>query len=526
MRRQLLAASVFLALGDRGNYGALSRTNTINAPRVPDFRGLEIHPGYNARVNPGSQKKKALAAAVSAAALVSMDVGAVYLDPEGLGQALIYPYYTVRSAGGNPFNTYVSVVNHEATTKALRVRFREGRNGREVAGFNLFLSPFDAWAASLVPTADGAKVVTIDNSCTNPPFAAAGGQRELVFSTALYSGANSDGMGDGGDRLREGYLEVIEMATLSGSGAAAVTHGSSGVPDNCAVVQSASFVPAVEPPTGGVSGSATLINVASGMDFTFNAEALVELTTQPFYRDYTDPYPDWNAAEVTPLSYFSSQGKLYRFVWARGVDAVSSVLMRSTLENEFVLDAATRSETAWILTFPTRRFYASGSATTPPFTASPQSTGICERLTLTGHGREEQTQAVVSSDIGIPAPHAACGATSVLSLRRNDATTRRIDSTNSMPTFPPSFPNGWLSLTFNASADQNPGLRSLPNSWSRDVDGAQVEPGIYVLRGLPVVGFMARTFENGTLSCAATACQGNYGGNFPHRVRRSVSRAP
>ena len=31
------------------------------------------------------------------------------------------------------------------------------------------------------------------------------------------------------------------------------------------------------------------------------AEALVELTTQPFYRNYTDPYPDWNAAEVTPL---------------------------------------------------------------------------------------------------------------------------------------------------------------------------------------------------------------------------------
>jgi hypothetical protein len=471
--------------------------------------------------------RKALAAALSLAALASPDAGAVYLNPEGLGQALIFPYYTVRSADGNPFNTYVSVINHEATTKALRVRFREGRNGREVAGFNLFLSPNDAWTTSLVPTADGAKAVTTDNSCTNPPFAGAGGQRELVFSSASYSGTSSDGMGEGGDRLREGYVEVIEMATLSGVGANAVTHGASGFPENCAVVQNVSFVPAVEPPTGGVSGSATLINVANGMDFTYNAEALVELSTLAFYRNYTDPYPDWNAAEVTPLSYFASEGKLYRFAWTRGVDAVSSVLMRSTLENEFLLDAATRSETAWILTFPTRRFYASATAFAPPFTAPAQSNGICEQFALTGHGREEQTQVVVTSDFGTPAPHSACWAANVLTMRRNDSTAHRIDSANSLPTFPPSFPNGWMTLTFNAAASQNPGLRSLSNSWGREVDGAQVEPGIYVLRGLPVVGFMARTFENGTLSCTGAArCQGNYGGSFPHRVRRNVTKAP
>ena len=477
-------------------------------------------------MNPGSQKKKALAAALSLAALAASDAHAVYLDPEGLGQALIYPYYTVRSANGNPFNTYVSVINHEPTTKALRVRFREGKNGREVAGFNLFLSPYDAWTASLVPTTDGAKAVTTDNSCTNPPFAAAGSQRELAFSSALYSGANSDGMGEGGDRLREGYVEVIEMATLSGVGANAVTHGSSGIPANCAVVQSASFVPAVEPPTGGVSGSGTLINVASGMDFTYNAEALVELTTQPFYRNYTDPYPDWNAMEVTPLSYFASEGKLYRFTWARGVDAVSSVLMRSTLENEFLLDAATRSETDWVLTVPTRRFYVSGTATSPPFTAPVQSSGICERLTVTAHGREEQTQALLTSDFSASAPHMACWAVSVLELRNTSTTTREIASANFMPTFPPSFPNGWLSLTFAAGAAQSPALRTLPNSWSRDLDGAQVQPGVYELRGLPVVGFMTRTFENGTLSCGTTTCQGNYGGAFPHRVRRSVTTAP
>ena len=94
----------------------------------------------------------------------------------------------MRTANGNPFNTFVSVINHEPSAKALRVRFREGRNGREVAGFNLFLSPYDMWTGALVSTGDGAKVITTDNSCTNPPFAAAGATREMAFSSAAYSG--------------------------------------------------------------------------------------------------------------------------------------------------------------------------------------------------------------------------------------------------------------------------------------------------------------------------------------------------
>jgi hypothetical protein len=486
--------------------------------------GIGFH-GYNAPVKARFPLAKILAAATALAALAPIDAGAVFLDPEGLGQALIYPYYTVRTANGNPFNTFVSVINHEATTKAVRVRFREGRNGREVANFNLFLSPYDTWTAALVATGDGAKAISTDNSCTNPPFAAAGSVREMVFSSAAYSGANADGMGEGADRTREGYVEVIEMATLVGADAAAVTHGSSGTPENCAAAQSASFSPAAQAATGNLSGSATLINVASGMDFTYNAEAFTELTTQPFYRNYTDPYPDWNAAEVTPLSYFSSGGNLYRMSWARGVDAVSSVIMRSSLENEFILDAATRSETDWVVTFPTRRFYASGSAVSPPFTAPAQASGSCELLTLSAHNREEQAQPLLTSGSATPA-HKACWAANVLELRSNSSTSRQVSSANFMPVSPPSFANGWINLTFAASDASTPGLRSLANSWSRGLDAAQVEPGIYVLRGLPVMGFMMRTFENGTLSCAATACQGNYGGSFPHRVRRSVSRAP
>ena len=45
----------------------------------------------------------------------------------------------------------MSVVNTTASMKAVKVRFREGKNSAEVLDFNVFLSPFDVWTASITP---------------------------------------------------------------------------------------------------------------------------------------------------------------------------------------------------------------------------------------------------------------------------------------------------------------------------------------------------------------------------------------
>ena len=49
--------------------------------------------------------------------------------------------------------------------------------------------------------------------------------------------------------------------------------------------------------------------------------------------------------------------------------------------------------------------------------------------------------------------------------------------------------------------------------------------------GLPVLGFMARTFNNGTLTCtgvggASTSCQGSYGSLFGHKYLNNIAPAP
>ncbi len=99
---------------------------------------------------------------------------AVHVNPDGLGQVLIYPYYTARQTSATAqfpnaqYNTLLSVVNSTASSKAVKVRFLESLNSREVLDFNLYLSHNDVWTAGVVPTSDGAGVVTYDNSCTTP----------------------------------------------------------------------------------------------------------------------------------------------------------------------------------------------------------------------------------------------------------------------------------------------------------------------------------------------------------------------
>ncbi|MCS6997690.1 MAG: hypothetical protein NZ533_12255, partial [Casimicrobiaceae bacterium] len=83
-------------------------------------------------------KKKLLAAAVAAgASALAGTAGAVAINADGLGQALIYPYYTARDGQ----TTFVSVVNTTTQGKVVKVRFREALNTDDVLDFNLFLSP-------------------------------------------------------------------------------------------------------------------------------------------------------------------------------------------------------------------------------------------------------------------------------------------------------------------------------------------------------------------------------------------------
>jgi hypothetical protein len=465
-----------------------------------------------------------LAALLVAGTLDSTDAKAVRLDPEAGGQALIYPYYTVRSRGTDPFNTYISIVNTSADGKALRVRFREGREGIETLGFNLFLSPNDTWTGALVPSADGGtQLVTADASCATLALPAdAGGVNREAFSA---SGFPADGL----DRTREGYVEVLEMGTVHGATLAAITQDGSGRPHDCGAVQLRTVEASdIGAPSGGLQGTLTLINVASGMDMTVDAYPLADLAHKAFYRPANNAYPDWDAAEIDPVSYIVTASHAYRLAWPNAVQAVESVLMRAGVDNEFVLDAATASSTDWIVTLPMRRFHVSASAQSAPFSAA------CEPFDSPRFDREARelvtgwctTYNFDDCPHPLPSP-SLCNAASVLAWKAAFNPKASIfGSRNVVDDAYARLPTnvGVVSMRFTSQAAQA-GLVSLPSSSRMDLGSGDSEPGAYRVQGLPVLGFMARIFVNGTLDCGASKCQGNFASAFPHQGARSVAPA-
>src|SRR6202158_2771430 len=109
---------------------------------------------------------------------------AVNVNPDGLGQALIYPYFTTQGTNA-PYNSLLSVVNSTASGKGVKVRFLEGRASKEVLDFNLWLSPFDVWTVAILPTSNGgAGIATADLSCTTPTVSSSAAAPTLFVNSA------------------------------------------------------------------------------------------------------------------------------------------------------------------------------------------------------------------------------------------------------------------------------------------------------------------------------------------------------
>ncbi len=329
---------------------------------------------------------------------------ALSVSANGIGQVLLYPYYTVN--GGN--QTVLYVVNSTPRTKAVLVRFREGRNSREVMKFNLYLAPYDAWTAAIAATSEtgAATLYSNDESCTVPDLR----QISRSFRNYLYSGASgafrdhpesSAAQLGSLERTREGHIEIIELGELqNGAGptqlAEEVRPNSQGVPSNCASVLSAwSRLPPgpwttagqanIDLPTGGLYGAASIVDVADGTMFAYNAVAIDrfytnaslpgELHRTSLLSDATNLASADNGGGIVRVSLPETQNReaLVETLPANTMtpDAISLALMQSGSWGEYNVDPAIGGATEWILSFPTKSFYTdvgTTEAVRSPFT--------------------------------------------------------------------------------------------------------------------------------------------------------------
>jgi len=479
-------------------------------------------------------KHKSLYAAVAGlGALAATGVAqAVSVNHDGLGQVLIYPYYTVRAVnipvGTTPpsvvsaaYNSLLSVVNSTASAKAVKVRFLEGKNSREVLDFNLYLSAKDVWTAAIIPTTDGAGIFTADKSCTTP-IVSSSSASPTPFVNYAYTG---DTGGDSLDRTREGYVEIIEMGDVVGSTATAATHVN-GVPPCTA---SALSFPTAPNNTvaggGGLFGGMTIINVLKGEDFAVDATALNGFSTRPLWFEPADTRP--TLADVNPKRSVVVAGtNVFITDWAtsgNNADPVSAVLMHDNVYNEFVVEPTTKSGTDWVVTFPTKREYVSvGSGSASKLFQRNFNNGSCDEVVVTQYDREERT--IISQTSFSPPPptqtDSLCWEANVISVDGNN-----VLGSKNVSNIPTTFTAGWIALNFRGA--------TVPVTRHQLVGGGStvfntVTGGTFGLlsttfNGLPVVGFAAITFENETLTVGpGSAVQSNYGGNFNHKVTTDV----
>jgi hypothetical protein len=463
----------------------------------------------------------------------SFVAAAVHVSPHGLGQVLLYPYYTARStAAGNFYNTLFIVTNTAADTKVVRVRFRESLNGRGVADINVFLVPFDSWTGAVIPAAGpatGPIFTTLDGSCTDPEIGSSPGT--LAFTNVQYSGPNGDGADSSLARAAEGYIEVFEMGVVTDPTllAALVPDrvNQFGVKPNCAAVQAPVLdnPSVIAPPTGGLMGSVYIVNVLDGTLYPYDATALEDFTQNPLWSPSSATATP-TLENVNPKTSDVLDASGYRHsTWdpAKGAqlaDPVSAVLMQNEILNYFVLDPVTASGTDWIVTMPTKPFYVplanlAGRAVPPPFESAFAAAGAPDSF------------GVVPSTLAYP----NAGNTQIYD--REGA--YRVGSFSFNPN-PPTplllFPWTANVLTFNnsnifaASASIDLGTEisdgwallepyQYPSSPVHQLVSTDTPPLTYF--GLPMIGFMANNYTNGTLVGPLGPVLSNYSATSPHR---------
>ena len=482
---------------------------------------------------------------------------AVNLGNDGMGQVLIYPYYTVQQKGTTAFDTYVSIVNSDSVNgKAVKVRFLEGKNSVEVLDFNLYMSPNDVWTGTITRDASGNGVLqTTDNSCTVPEILTTAGAssttpgvlRQQPFTNVAYASdaVKAATMG----RAREGYVEIIQMADITPTGVTtpaglgtpvlntfnASKHNSAGVPPNCAAIRAA-WAPAdpapndyntpandgVSAPTGGLSGAGTIINPLEGTDYSYDAVAIDRFSATPLHFAPGSIQPQ--LADVNPKNSAVFSGTdVVITSWAGavpGVLPVSAVLMRNSVVNVYSVGAAgTAVATDWAVTFPTKNKHIAETvlANKAPFTTTLGTTGACEVANVTAYNREEQVQ---TSPLGFSPPtpggvFSLCWEANVVSMVSGSTSSNVFGSLSGVrSTLTVPYAEGWLNMGFAQSRTAPAGA-----SIRLNIETGAITAGITpTYTGLPVVGFAGISLVN-----TGTLPNTNYGGVYSHSYLRNIA---
>lgn len=258
---------------------------------------------------------------------------AISINPNGTGEVIIVPYFTVN----NGLNTYITVSNTTDADKAVNVVFSDGVFNYPVMNFNLYLSPWETFSFALaplladsnIPHTDGA-IFFSEDSCVTP---ISSGQR--FRRVPPLSGASLN--------TTEGTVKIFEMGEI--------VDGPTSCDDLLTLWDDETWLndPSlfISPPTGGLKSSASIIDVANGTQFSYEPTAFVD-----FYP--SNDGENYHSIPFIPRPSFIDANHISNgFEYQDGAHALSAVIMKSNVINQFNIESGIAAETEWVLTFPT-----------------------------------------------------------------------------------------------------------------------------------------------------------------------------
>lgn len=499
--------------------------------------------------------KKSLSQAIALATLVgaAASANAMNVNPDGLGEAFLMPLYTVDN--GNV--TTLNVTNTTNKIKAVKVRFLEGMNSKEVLDFNLYLSPYDQWSAGVVLDANGApRIFTQDTSCTVGAIPQAG---QPFVTTAFRTDTNDKAPAAYKTiaRAKVGHIELIEMgdvdptAELVGSGAsavradAAIVHNpATNTPGNCAAVSAAFRAGGlwassgtntqVGAPTGGLYATGAILNVDGGWQSSYDAIALANTASEDGIgnkeaRHYAPGNIQPNFSQFSDEVVFKN-GVAATAGNANGVaapfNAVSALLMKESIQNDYVVGAGLNAQTDLTITFPTKTFYVNGAVSTvndeevhaaaQPF-GNRESRGwnrdrgmACEAVAIRYWDNEENESVLDVSEFS-PSEEAdditLCHETNVLSISGSNVIGGEGFVKHNLD-LKSNFNIGWIDIDF---LTRNAGVSTEVYRTLSLVDADSENVDVF---GLPAIGFSTIVIQNGDVG----GLMSNYAATYEHKA--------
>jgi len=463
-----------------------------------------------------------LAGTASAAVFVNTNgAGATTVNPDGLGNQLVFPYFTTQ--GDNA--TLINIVNTDTVRgKALKVRFRGAGNSDDIYDFQVLMSPGDIWTAAVTQNADGvSQLSTSDKTCTIPSS----------VNGAFTNVNRLDSTKDTAAQTREGYIEVINMADIVDTSSTTdlynrVKHVNGVAPCTGTAIDNlvndftdyaAMTAAGLVYPTSGLAGDWIILNQANTAAWSGSALALATTNANAVFFPQTDAsittVNDGLTADpllvggIVPAASFDFPDLSTPYAGISSAvaqrDQTTAQLATTSVLNEYVTDDTIAAVTDLLFSQPMRRYYvaANYAVTNYASTASPNfivrntggSTGyytsaqttIADRLiclksvSFRAWDREEtttSTQFVISP--GVSTSYNICGEAAVTSINNGGVTTgSALDASVARNNIEVPYTDGWLDFNLG---------------------------GV----GLPVVGASFMRASNGAV---------NYGFAFPHKSR-------